>query len=70
MILAGAGVGLGAALVLTGLLYLLLAQTISANPDMIKETRKRIPHLALLGAVFLFVGSPMVGAAIVAVTGA
>lgn len=70
MILAGAGVGLGAALVLTGLLYLLLAQTTAANTDMFKETRKHVPRYARLGAVFLFVGAPMVGAAIVVVTGA
>lgn len=70
MILAGAGVGLGAALVLTGLLYLLLAQTTAANPDMFKGSRKGVRYLAHLGAVFLFVGAPVVGAAIVVVTGA
>lgn len=69
MIVAGAGGGLGVALVLTGLLHLLLAQTM-AGSTLFKNPEKDVRRYTVLGAVFLFLGAPMTSAAIVVVTGA
>ena len=66
MIVAGACIGLGAAMVVTRLLHLLLAQTM-AGSTLFKNPERDIRRYTVLGAAFFFVGAPLLGGAAVAV---